>query len=74
MEKCINSQDGIIKIYKRVMLMLALGQKERQIFALFGKLIRILPKNAGRHFLNAKIFDGKTIEEAGDDVEFLYWG
>ena len=25
-------------------------------------------------FLNAKIFDGKTIKEAGDDVEFLYWG
>ena len=25
-------------------------------------------------FLNAKIFDGKTLEEAGDDVEFLYWG
>lgn len=27
-----------------------------------------------RKFLNAKIFDGKTLEEAGDDVEFLYWG
>ena len=27
-----------------------------------------------RQFLNAKIFDGKTLEEAGDDVEFLYWG
>ena len=27
-----------------------------------------------RKFLNAKIFDGKTIKEAGDDVEFLYWG
>ncbi|MBQ9243275.1 MAG: hypothetical protein IJ165_08605 [Proteobacteria bacterium] len=25
-------------------------------------------------FLSAKIFDGKTIEEAGDEVEFLYWG
>ena len=27
-----------------------------------------------RKFLNAKIFNGKTLEEAGDDVEFLYWG
>ena len=25
-------------------------------------------------FLEAKIFDGKTIEEAGDDVKFLEWG
>ena len=25
-------------------------------------------------FLNAKIFEGKTLEEAGDDVEFLDWG
>lgn len=25
-------------------------------------------------FLNAKIFDGKTLEEAGDDVEFIDWG
>ena len=25
-------------------------------------------------FLCARIFEGKTLEEAGDDVEFLYWG
>lgn len=25
-------------------------------------------------FLNAKLFEGKTLEEAGDDVEFLDWG
>ena len=27
-----------------------------------------------QQFLNAKIFEGKTIEEAGDDVEFIDWG
>ena len=27
-----------------------------------------------QHFLNAKIFEGKTLEEAGDEVEFMYWG
>lgn len=27
-----------------------------------------------QQFLNARIFEGKTIEEAGDDVEFVDWG
>lgn len=27
-----------------------------------------------KQFLSAAIFDGKTLEEAGDEVEFLYWG